>query len=255
MLATYTRPVVTRYSLDDLIYSLRVGLTAVTGVRPKDETLAVAVAKVRLESGNGAHVWNDNIGNIKRASTDVGNFTCIVLNEVLQVDGKARLVWFRPDGELVGDRSSALKGPPVAVPDGHVQTRMAHLANRVDAGYFYCDFIFKRARYAKAMQAMLAGNPALYALELSKAGYYTAPVEQYTKTVVALYGPSLARIKNQPHEEVHQPAKPEWHNQLLIDGYVTAAWLDVQDDLNRGAAVHQREWDLATEAEEEAAKS
>lgn len=252
MLAMYTRPVVTRYSLDDIIYSLRVGLTSVTAVRPRDEVLAVAVAKVRLESGNGDHVWNDNLGNIKRADSDVGNFTCIPLNEVLSGRG---LVWFRPDGELVGGASSALKGSPLPVPDGHPQTRMAHLANKVDGGYFYCDFIFKRARYAKAMQALLAGNPALYALELHNAGYYTAPVESYTKTLVALYAPSLSRIRNQPYEDVQQPSKNDWHNQLVLDGYVTNAWLDVQDDLNRGAAQHQREWDLATEVEEAAGRS
>lgn len=247
MQSTYVKPVVTPYTIEDLIASLRDGFTIVTGSKPRDEALAVLTAKVRLESGNGAHAWNDDIGNIKRAEGDAGNFTCILLNEVI-----ANVVrWFRPDGELLGGPSSALKGSPVAVPDGHPQTRMAALPNRTEGGRFYVDFVANRKRYAKAWQAVLAGNPEAYARELGAAGYYTAPVEQYTKTTVALFSSSLAIIRRQPHEEIQQPSKNDWHNQLLLDGFVEGEFAAVQDDLNRGAGFAMREYEEAEAREHE----
>jgi hypothetical protein len=231
MLATYVPAVVTPYSIDDLIGSLRDGFEIFIGSKPRDEVLAVLTAKVRLESGNGAHAYNNDIGNIKRAAGDLGNFTCITLNEVLG----GRVVWFSPEGQLAGGPGSALTGTPLPVPDGHPQTRMAALPNKVEAGRFYIAFVAGIARYAKAWQAALAGNPEAYARELGLAGYYTAPIEQYTKTTVALFSSSLARIRGLPHEDIQQPSKNDWHNQLVLDGFVEGEYQHVQDELNQGS--------------------
>lgn len=226
MLATYVKPVVTPYSLDDLAKALRDGFTIVTGAPPRDEQLAVLFAQTRLETGNGQHCWNGDLGNIKRPESEVGMFTCITLNEVI---GK-RLVWFAPEGELVGGLGSALKGAPLAVPDGHPQTRMAALENHTEAGRFYVDFLAKRTRYAQAWQhGVLAGDPAACSQLLGAAGYYTAPVEQYTKTFVALFGSSLARIRGLTHEEINQPNKNDWHVEAVLaaEGYdLTQSMLD-----------------------------
>lgn len=217
MLATYVKPEPTLYSLDDLALALRDGFTIVTGAAPADAVLAVLLGQTRLETGNGQHCWNGNLGNIKRSANEVGMFTCITLNEVIG----NRLTWFAPEGELMGGPGSALKGERIPVPDGHPQTRMAALENSTEAGRFYVNFLAGRSRYAAAWQAALAGNPEACSIALGRAGYYTAPIEQYTKTFVALFNASLARIRKLPHEEVNQPSKKDWQAEAVaaVDNY------------------------------------
>jgi hypothetical protein len=217
MLAAYAEPKQTPFTIEELDRVISHGLSTILGKRPSIETRAVALAKVRLESGNGRFAWNFNIGNVKCPADVSGNFTCITLNEVLPKRG---LVWFAPEGELVGGRGSALRYAPVPVPDGDPQTRMRSLAGPTDGGIFYVDFIFSKPRYAKAGGALLAGNPEAYSRELAAAGYYTAPVEQYTATVMSLYRESLARLSKQPYEAIEQPERAEWMNQLALDGFV-----------------------------------
>ncbi len=238
MTGAYAEPVVTRYSLEDMEYALRVGLTSVLGKRPTDECLAVAMAKCRGETANGNAVWNHNLGNIKPGKSWAGNFTCILLNEVEQKPGdlKPHVYWYDPRGELVGGKGSTLKLPPLEVPDGHVQTRMRAHANHVDAGYQYIDFIFANPHYARARDAMLAGNPQAYAHELKVAGYYTAPEADYVKLVMALYTPSLAIVRKQHVEQPIVLEKNEWHNQLVLDDYVDAEYERIRNDPGFGGA-------------------
>src|SRR6185369_205972 len=167
MIATFVPAMRTPYSIELLDQSLTDGLAAKLGKRPSIETRAVALAKVRLESGNGTACWRHNLGNVKAPASYIGNFTCITLNEVLG----GKLVWFAPEGELTGSPGSGgkLKGEPIPVPDGHPQTRMVARANPTDAGYFYVDFIAGNLRYEKAFAALVAGNPEAYARELSAA--------------------------------------------------------------------------------------
>lgn len=255
MPGAYADPIVTRYTLEDMEYSLRVGLTSVLGKRPTDECIAVAMAKCRGETANGNAVWNHNLGNIKPGKSWAGNFTCILLNEVEtkpeRGDTKPRVYWYDPRGELVGGKGSALREAPLPVPDGHVQTRMRSHANRVDAGYQYIDFIFANPRYAKARDAMLAGNPQAYAHELKVAGYYTAPEADYVKLVMALYTPSLAVVRKQHVEQPPVLERSEWHNQLVLDRYVDTEYERIRNDPGFGGARAALDYERAEEAERE----
>ena len=257
MSGAYVEPKITRYSLDDMEYALRVGLTVVLDKRPTDECIAVAMAKCRGETANGNSVWNNNLGNIKPGKSWTGNFTCILLNEVElkkeRGDTKPRVYWYDPRGELVGGKGSALRDPPLEVPDGHVQTRMRSFAGPTDAGYQYIDFIFANPRYARARDAMLAGNPEAYAHELKVAGYYTAPEADYVKLVMALYRPSLAVVQKKHAEQPVVIEKNEWHNQLLLDQFVETEYERVRNDPGFGGARAAREYELAEEAEKDAA--
>jgi hypothetical protein len=99
---------------------------------------------------------------------------------------------------------------------------MAARAGHTDAGYFYIDFLFSLPRYANAVQAMLAGNPEFFVRGLKMGGYFTAPLEAYLATVMKLYLPSLAIVQKKHAEQPPQPSKSEWHNQLVLDGFVIA---------------------------------
>lgn len=235
MRAAYVPPVITPYSLDDLAYALRTGLTARLGSRARDEVVAVAMAKCRLETGNGQHVWNHNLGNVKCAAETPGNFTCIVLNECEQRDGKGVVVWYAPEGELVGGRGSPLRNTPLEVPDGHPQTRMQARANVTDAGYFYVDFIFGNTRYKAAQDGLLAGSPEAYVRGLKQGGYFTAPLDQYLGTVLSLYQPSLAFLRGHVSEQPVVPSRDEWHDGLLLKGFVDVAYNQIREDGPHGA--------------------
>ncbi len=244
MLATYTEPLVTPYTLADIDIALTEGLRARLGRMPSKETRATAMAKCRLESGNGRYCRNHNLGNVKAPVTYVGNFTCFRLNEVV----RNQLFWFDPDTPYDPRDPFCLPNqafPKPSVPDGNPQTRMVSRANRYDGGHFYCEFIFGKPRYASAMQALLAGNPEAYSRELSKAGYYTAPVEVYTKTVVQLYLSSLRFIDGHAPEIENEiaPSKNEWHNQLVLDGFVQGEYLQLQERLNEGSGHALREYE------------
>ncbi len=253
MTGAYVEPKITRYSLDDMEYALRVGLTSVLGKKPTDECIAVAMAKCRGETANGNAVWNDNLGNIKPGASWAGNFTCILLNEVElkkeRGDTKPRVYWYDPRGELVGGKGTPLRFAPLEVPDGHVQTRMRSFANHVDAGYQYIDFIFANPRYHRARDAMLAGNPEAYAHELKVAGYYTAPEADYVKLVMALYLPSLAIVRKQHVEQPIVLEKNEWHNQLLLDQFVEAEYESVRNDPGFGGGRALLDYESAEDAE------
>ncbi len=244
MLATYVAPERTIYSFDDLAYALEVGLASVLGAKPSRETLAVALAKCRLETGNGQFAWNHNLGNVKCPADRPGMYTAIELNEV--IGGK--VVWFAPQGKIAHKH-----GPVIAeantVPPGHPQTRMCALENRVVAGHFYIDFVAGKKHYAKAWGALLAGNPEQYSRYLGEAGYYTAPIEAYTAGVMALYRQSLAKLQGQPHEEIVQPERAEWHNKLLLDDFVTSEAERIKDEVVGGSGRAMREHERASEAE------
>ncbi len=244
MIATYTEPVVTPYTLADLDVALTEGLRSKLGHAPSLETRATALAKVRLESGNGRHCWNHDIGNIKPSTDYVGNYTCIRLNEVV----RGHLYWFDPWTPFDPKDPYCLPNqafPRTPVPDGNPQTRMVSRANKFDAGHYYCDFVLGKKRYAAATQALLAGNPEAYSRELSKAGYYTAPVEVYTKTVISLYLSSLQFLKGlapQLENEARE-SKAEWHNQLVLDGFVRGEYLHLQEELAKGSGHAMREYE------------
>lgn len=233
MIATFTPAVRTPYSFEDMAYAIEVGLQSLLGKKPSRETLSVAIAKCRLETGNGLACWNNNLGNVKRPPSEGGMYTAIELNEV--IDGK--VVWFSPRGRL-DRKGGAVVAERFDAEPWHPQTRMAALANRVAAGHFYVDFVAKKKRYEKAWQALLSGNPELYARYLGEAGYYTAPIPEYTAGVVKLATQSLAKLNGKPHEEIVVKDRSNFYNQIVLDRFVAAESDRMRDEgANGGRAL------------------
>jgi hypothetical protein len=199
MQAVYTPPVKTPMSFqeahDCMIWALKTHI----GHDPTDEVLALALAKTALETGRWSSIWNGNWGNVKAADTYEGMYTCITLNEVLVRGGKPVTVWFAPEGELsdAPSRGGKLIAAPLAVPEGHVQTRMRAFANNFDGVDQYVDFV-ANGRYKKAWAALLTGNAMSYVHELKVAGYFTADENEYVKGVAALQHEFLGRIRSLP---------------------------------------------------------
>lgn len=205
MLATYVSPRLSPLMFDHAREALAAALR--DGERkPSDDVLALALAKCALETGRFQKIWNFNYGNIKAGATYRGMFTCILLNEVIKVGGVDRVVWFAPDGELVGGPTSKLKGAPLPVPNGHPQTRMRVHANHFDGAFEYVDFLRKRPAMWSALQL---GEPIAFVSALKRGGYFTAPEAAYSKAVASLFREFRLKLEGKSPDATRLP-EPEW---------------------------------------------
>ncbi len=194
MRAVYVEPQRTPISFDLALHAMKWALKCRVGTRLTDEAIALALAKTALETGRWTQIWRDNWGNVKAGDLYQGMFTCITLNEVLG----GKLVWFAPEGELTAapSRGGKLKGKPIAVPDGHPQTRMRSYANEFDGVDSYVEFV-ANGRYSEAWGYLLRGDAVAYVHALKVAGYFTADEALYARGVVALQREMLARIRSE----------------------------------------------------------
>lgn len=197
MQAVYVEPRKTPMTFAEAHHCMRWALKTHIGRDPSDEVLAWALAKTALETGKWSAIWNANWGNVKAGDTYQGMFTCIFLNECLLRRGKIETVWFAPEGELTAHPSKGGKliKDPLPVPPGHPQTRMRAFANNYDGVDTYVSFVAS-GRYKGAWKELLAGNGIGYIHALKVAGYFTAPEDVYTKSVMAIQKEMLAKIRN-----------------------------------------------------------
>jgi hypothetical protein len=203
----------------------------------KPETVAVLTAQSALESARWASMWNDNPSNIKNGDKRTGFYTCIKLNEVEVRDGHKLVVWYSPEGELLG-KDGPLRYPnaPIVTPPGHPTTRMRAYATFADGIADKLSFLNK-PHWAKAKAAALAGNPELYAHECGVAGYYTAPEGPYRRGVVSLFRSFLPIAQQQIAEPLPLPSRVE--EQLCLDmadchRFELPDWLRAQVELLLG---------------------
>lgn len=205
MKAVYVEPKKTPLTWEEAYKCMSWALKNALGRDPEDEVVALAMAKTALETGRWTSIWNSNWGNVKASESYEGMYTCIVLNEVLlrdrdgDGDKELTVVWFAPEGELTGNpaKGGVLKGPPMPVPPGHIQTRMRAYANPYDGVDQYVDFV-ATGRYQKAWRALLTGNAVQYIHELKLAKYFTADEGEYVKAVASLQREMLGRIRKMP---------------------------------------------------------
>lgn len=205
-MATYTEAKITPLDFETARSALRSALRAETGSPPSDQVLALALAKTALETGRWQKIWGFNFGNVKAdITTYAGMYQCFPCNEV----SNGEVVWFSPRGRLSG-KGGEVVAEASEDPPGHYQTRFRAYANYTDGAYEYVFFQARGKRYAVAWQCLLAGSVEGYVRALSAAGYFTAPVESYLKTVSALHGEFLRRLKNQPADEVIIQDRWDW---------------------------------------------
>lgn len=196
MRAVYVEPVRTPMSFERAAACMRWALKCQLNALPKDEVLALALAKTALETGRWTYIWCNNWGNIKAGDQYAGMFTCITLNEVLVRGGRQTTVWFAPEGELSGDpaRGGKLIREPLPVPDGHPQTRMRVNASEFNGAECYVDFV-ANGRYTEAWRQLLRGDAVAYVHALKARGYFTADEATYARGVASLQREMLARLR------------------------------------------------------------
>jgi hypothetical protein len=202
VIATYVDPQYTSLSWQKAAEIIRWALSTVMTERPRDDVVALVMAKTALESGRwglrrGA-MKNWNVGNIKAGPAYQGMFTCFACDEILQGRGR---VWFEPDGR---EKDSKGWTQPIAfpLPPGHPQTRFRAYAGAHDGFSQYVDFLAANKRYARAWQALLSGDPAAYVHALKVSGYFTADEAVYRSAVVSLFREFVGKLKGLPEPDL-----------------------------------------------------
>ncbi len=129
-------------------------------------SLALLWAQSLGETGRWKFLRCNNWGNIKRRKGDTKlRWTSYDAGEVLTIKGVRKHYMFYPY---------------------HPQTHFAAWDDPLDGAEYYIRFLSGKKRYRKAWAALLLGDPVAYCRELKAGGYFTAPLDHYTRGVVSL---------------------------------------------------------------------
>lgn len=155
----YREPVKTVVTEVDIIHAVKQAYHAHFGSDITLDTLAILCAQIFLECGRGKECWNFNLGNVKRRKGHAWTmYQC---------------------GELINGKYEKFYPP-------HFQTHFSAYSSLPDAAQEHLAFL-NRDRYKAALEQANCGDPMAYCEELHKAGYYTATVARYSKTLIAIY--------------------------------------------------------------------
>jgi hypothetical protein len=181
------------------------------GRGPKGAQLACCLAQMILEIGRkkdpstgqytwGAYCHNFNMGNIKSRPNDGSHWQYYDCGEEVSLKEAQRLV--AKDPALVEIRkqykwSNGTERASIWLKAPHPWCRFRAYETAEDGLVDYIDFLVsERVRYLTAWnEGVLKGDPVTFSKELGKAGYYTADVDRYTKTVVALFTEFEGKVK------------------------------------------------------------
>ncbi len=189
MRATYVPPRLTPVTPLEAVSAFRQSCMDLWGTN-RAETACTLLAQSALESGHWRSMFNFNPSNIKCGRERPGLYTCLpLINEVEVRNGHRMTIWYTPRGELA-HKGGPVIGTQYEVPEGHPQTRFRAYATLVDGVKDKLVFL-QLPRYEQAEQAALGGSPGAYSRACGAAGYYTADVEAYTRTLVSLYAKYL----------------------------------------------------------------
>ena len=183
MKATLLPDALTQMPPTEVVVSFYQAYLQVVGDDPSDAALAILVSQSCLETGWWKSIHNYNYGNIKAGQDYEGYYCQYRCNEI--IDGKVE--WFDPP---------------------HPQTNFRAYLSAAAGATEHVAFLSKLTRYAAAWAAALAGDPAAYVKALKTAGYFTASLDPYLKTVVSLVNHFLPIIQTKPWPPVCDAAHP-----------------------------------------------
>lgn len=171
----------TPISVTDLLNALLSSWTDKFGSAPTRNTLLVAVSQSALETGRWCSLWNFNLGNAKSdgVTGDWTFYTCgedlpsHVAQHLAAEDARIKIKW--DNGTIAS----------IIVSPDHPICRFRAFGSLDDGCKDYLNLIF--ARFGGAWPALLAGDPRGFVVALKAAGYFTANVDIYAASVVALF--------------------------------------------------------------------
>lgn len=180
MLAGYIPDRLTVLTPQQAVMALRSAFETVEGASPSPECLALHTAQSALEAWRWKSLHNFCFTNAKASATYAGFFQCYKCDEQL-ADGWH---WYIPEGELVGKFGTPLKGPPLAVPDGHPQTRFRAFKTAELGALDHMQLV--KRKWPEAWTAARAGDAAGFVHGLKMRKFFTADEDPYLKGVASL---------------------------------------------------------------------
>lgn len=177
-------------------YALREAWKRIYKEYPSDNSLAVLWSKSCLETGRWKHIHRYNFGNIKRKIDDKINlFTMFECGEEVSLVTAQKMITEDPERISIVRTyiENGIKKASIKIKPGHLWSQFTAHTTAEDGAEFYIRFVSQKARYAKAWQKVILGDPVGYAHELKVAGYYTADEKQYTNGVLRLFNEFLKR--------------------------------------------------------------
>lgn len=145
----------------ELAAVLRDAHTHIFGEPPSTHCLAVAWAQCAEEHGRGRFIWCHNIGNV----TAFGSWS-----------GDYYVIHFKPGTN----------------PNDAPTMRFRAHADFIDGARDYWNVL--RVHYGHALLVFDSGGAAAAAASLKAAGYFTAPLEPYARSMVSLYETALRHV-------------------------------------------------------------
>ena len=144
---------------DELCRSLIIAWQKLFNVIPSKRSICIVMAQHIIETGNN-DCWNWNICNVKYVVAN-GNVDYCALNGVFEI----------------------VNGVRIELPSTNPGAWFRSFSTLDDGVSFYLQFISGK-RYQQSWQAVMQGNPSLFAHLLKLQGYYTANETTYTNELV-----------------------------------------------------------------------
>ena len=216
MRAAYLPAQLTKLTPAEALKAIRGAWETLEGVSPSHGTQSLLLAQSALESGRWLFCYLYNLGNEKAGLTYDGFFQCYRCNEQLP-DGWH---WYVPEGELVGQFGTPLKGSPIPVPDGHPQTRFRAFAGPEQGALAWLQLLKRRFPTAYAI-AKAGGTAEGFVQALKRDRYFTANEAPYARAVSSLAREYAALVK-EPDRDTEAPPSPD-DEQMLCEAMACVA--------------------------------
>jgi hypothetical protein len=158
----------TKPSEQEVIIALRSAWKNLFHNYPSNETLAIIISQIMLETGRLKVMYNYNLGNVKSLPNDGHYWTMYKCSEIL----KGKEVFFEPP---------------------HDQCKFKAHKSLIEGAEFHIAFLNK-PRYKTALDLAINKNVIGYTTELKRAGYFTANLSLYTNAMSSLYKEYLKKI-------------------------------------------------------------
>lgn len=188
----------TRCTPQEMYESLRLAWYSVFGdANPRHESLLILLSHWNIETGEGAHMHNWNVGNVKSVAGDGYLYTWFDnVWEGLSPD-HAKLLILKGEATLDDDPSHiAAVGPSkiaVKFKAGHPQTRFRAFESLDEGAEKYLRIL--TMRFSTAINAVTAGDPDEFVRILASHGYFTANAGAYDKALKLRLSSYMKTIK------------------------------------------------------------
>lgn len=170
MKATLLYDQLTPLTADEAIEGMRGAILKLKGKEGSPEQVATLISQSALETGHWKSIHRYNVGNAKAGPNYEGFYCRFRCNEI--INGKVE--WFDPP---------------------HPQCNFRAFYSAADGFADHIKLLATVPRYAKAWACAERGDPEAFSRACAAAGYYTANVEQYTSSVVKLFGKYLPLVR------------------------------------------------------------